>query len=94
MWERRATIPGTAGAGIIHRHRAGGDTGARCGAIMKPLSQESQAEPAGDVQFRPAVDADLDALLRIEERAYATDRLSRRSFRRWIGSDHRISTAP
>lgn len=38
--------------------------------------------------LRPAIDLDLDALLYIEERAYHTDRLSRRSFRRWIGSDH------
>ncbi len=72
----------------IHAYRGGKDAGARYGATMKPLAPESQAEPAEDVRFRPAVDADLDALLRIEERAYATDRLSRRSFRRWIGSDH------
>src|SRR6056297_1633657 len=41
-----------------------------------------------DVTFRPATGADLDQLLQIEKRAYETDRLSRRSFRRWIGSDH------
>lgn len=38
--------------------------------------------------IRPASERDLDALLHIEERAYQTDRLSRRSFRRWVGSDH------
>jgi ribosomal protein S18 acetylase RimI-like enzyme len=37
---------------------------------------------------RPARLADLDELLRLETQSYDSDRLSRRSLRRWIQSDH------
>lgn len=40
--------------------------------------------------LRPAVEGDLQALLDIEQRCFATDRLNRRSFRHWINSDHGI----
>jgi len=50
------------------------------------MSQHQQAT----VSFRPAVDDDLPALLDIEQRCLETDRLSRRSFRHWVHSDHGI----
>lgn len=55
---------------------------------MMTSTQVRESVPAPHYQFRPASELDLDALVRIEERAYRTDRLSRRSFRRWVGSDH------
>lgn len=55
--------------------------------MATPLQERSGA-PAQNYHFRPASDLDLAALLRIEERAYQTDRLSRRSFKHWIRSDH------
>ncbi len=41
---------------------------------------------SGMALIRPALPADLDALCAIETRAFATDRLSRRSFRRLLAS--------
>ena len=39
--------------------------------------------------LRPAELSDLDALEHLEKRVFDTDRLSRRSFRRWLASEHR-----
>jgi len=39
-----------------------------------------------DLRIRPARRADVDDLLRIEERAFAIDRIPRRSFRRFVAS--------
>lgn len=39
--------------------------------------------------LREADDNDIEALLRLERIAFDTDRLSRRSFRHWLASDHR-----
>jgi len=39
-------------------------------------------------QVRPAQASDLATLMAIEERAFATDRISRKSFRRLLGSRH------
>jgi ribosomal protein S18 acetylase RimI-like enzyme len=39
--------------------------------------------------LREARDDDIEALLRLEQIAFDSDRLSRRSFRHWISSDHR-----
>jgi ribosomal protein S18 acetylase RimI-like enzyme len=60
------------------------------------------AKPAGDpagaggvaalteqIVIRPVQGADLDALEALEKRTFDTDRLSRRSFRRWINGEHR-----
>jgi [ribosomal protein S18]-alanine N-acetyltransferase len=44
-----------------------------------------QPRPA-DLRIRPARRADIDDLLRIEERAFATDRIPRRSFRHFVAS--------
>ncbi len=42
-----------------------------------------------DIDIRPVQPADLDALEALEKRTFETDRLSRRSFRRWISGEHR-----
>ena len=44
-----------------------------------------QPGPA-DLRIRPARRADIDDLVRIEERAFATDRIPRRSFQRFVAS--------
>jgi len=44
------------------------------------------------VRLRPAAAADLDALLALEHAAFATDHLSRRSFRRFLASPHASMT--
>ncbi|PKM21945.1 MAG: ribosomal-protein-alanine acetyltransferase [Gammaproteobacteria bacterium HGW-Gammaproteobacteria-14] len=41
------------------------------------------------IVIRPVQLSDLDALEALENRTFDTDRLSRRSFRRWINSEHR-----
>jgi ribosomal protein S18 acetylase RimI-like enzyme len=41
-----------------------------------------------EVHGRPATPADLDALVTLEREAFPTDRLSRRSFRRFLASAH------
>src|SRR5262249_18077301 len=42
--------------------------------------------PAPDIRVRKAARDDLDALIELEERVFATDRLSRRSLRRFLAS--------
>ena len=44
---------------------------------------------AGDLVVRPAQSADLEGLVALENASFATDKLSRRSFRHWLSSDHR-----
>lgn len=41
------------------------------------------------IEIRPVQLEDLDALEALEKRTFEVDRLSRRSFRRWINSEHR-----
>jgi ribosomal protein S18 acetylase RimI-like enzyme len=59
---------------------------------MTPAAGENGAFPSGaegaeePPSLRSATPADLDALVALEERAFSGDRLSRRSFRRFIGS--------
>ena len=43
---------------------------------------------SGSLQLRPSRPEDLDALVALEERCFTIDKLSRRSFRRWLASDH------
>ncbi len=45
-----------------------------------------QSLPEGCL-MTPAAAADLDELVALEQRCFASDRLSRRSFRRWLGND-------
>jgi ribosomal protein S18 acetylase RimI-like enzyme len=40
------------------------------------------------IAIRPARQDDIDALIALEDRVFETDRLSRRSFRRFIGNPH------
>jgi ribosomal-protein-alanine acetyltransferase len=42
-----------------------------------------------DPQIRPVDINDLDSLVELENRCFETDRLSRRSFKHWIGTEHR-----
>jgi ribosomal protein S18 acetylase RimI-like enzyme len=42
--------------------------------------------PAADIRVRKAARGDLDALTELEQRVFATDRLSRRSLRRFLAS--------
>ena len=41
------------------------------------------------IELRDVRASDLDDLLRLEQLAFPTDRLSRRSFRHWISSEKR-----
>ncbi len=45
-----------------------------------------RAATASDIRLRPGETADLDALVDLENRVFTTDRLSRRSFRRFLAS--------
>jgi len=44
---------------------------------------------ATELAVRPAQSADLEGLVALENASFATDKLSRRSFRHWLSSDHR-----
>src|SRR5262249_31235278 len=46
--------------------------------------------PAPEIRVRPAQPGDLDGLLALEERAFATDRMSRRSLRDFLNSSHAL----
>jgi ribosomal protein S18 acetylase RimI-like enzyme len=48
----------------------------------------SEQAPAPGIVFRTASMTDLEALLQLESACFATDRLSRRSFQRWIKAPH------
>lgn len=45
---------------------------------------------SNDYSIRPASPGDLDALLALEQSCFSGDRLSRRSFRRWLVGGHGI----
>jgi len=44
---------------------------------------------ANQLAVRPAQSTDLEGLVALENASFATDKLSRRSFRHWLSSDHR-----
>jgi len=46
----------------------------------------AETTPGRDAHIRPALETDLPELLRLEETCFTEDRLSRRSFRRLLGS--------
>jgi ribosomal protein S18 acetylase RimI-like enzyme len=52
---------------------------------MSPHSAQAHA-PAHEISVRNAERGDIDALIELEHRVFATDRLSRRSLRRFLGS--------
>lgn len=41
------------------------------------------------VNIRPALPSDLDALVKLENASFVTDKLSRRSFKHWLTTEHR-----
>jgi ribosomal protein S18 acetylase RimI-like enzyme len=47
------------------------------------------AASANELMVRPAQSADLEGLVALENASFATDKLSRRSFRHWLSSEHR-----
>jgi ribosomal protein S18 acetylase RimI-like enzyme len=47
------------------------------------------AASANKLAVRPAQSADLEGLVALENASFATDKLSRRSFRHWLSSEHR-----
>jgi ribosomal-protein-alanine acetyltransferase len=55
--------------------------------IMPATASTASAGASPDVLIRPATLADLDAIEAIENRVFETDRLSRRSLRRFITTD-------
>src|SRR5262245_60543495 len=66
--------------------RCGGENG-----ILPPLPLVTMPPrlahlPAPDIRVRKAARGDLDALIELEERVFATDRLSRRSLRNFLAS--------
>jgi ribosomal protein S18 acetylase RimI-like enzyme len=52
------------------------------------MSDTSVSADAGVIHIRPAAEGDLNGLLALENACFATDRLSRRSFRHWIQASH------
>lgn len=59
---------------------------------MHTIKSTSLPETITPTDFELAVAelADLDALVELEQRCFAGDRLSRRSFRRWLSTNHDI----
>lgn len=49
----------------------------------------SVSSDSSAIRIRPAQEDDLNALLALEQTCFATDRISRRSFRRWLQASNR-----
>jgi [ribosomal protein S18]-alanine N-acetyltransferase len=58
--------------------------GLRPQSIFRPAMAAAALQP--NLTFRPGTLADLEALLALEQAAFTTDRMSRRSFRRFINT--------
>lgn len=56
---------------------------------MTNRKEKHAAAQSDDVVIRAVRGSDLDALEALEKKTFETDRLSRRSFRRWINGEHR-----
>jgi len=56
--------------------------------VTNRKEKHTAAQP-DDVVVRAVRGSDLDALEALEKKTFETDRLSRRSFRRWINGEHR-----
>src|SRR5437773_7114920 len=54
--------------------------------IVRPAMAPPAHRPAPDIRLRPGRRADLDALVGLERRIFGYDQISRRSFRRFLGS--------
>src|SRR5262245_492651 len=59
---------------------------ARLGTRVAPMPAQLAHTPAPDIRVRKAERGDLDALVALEQRVFATDRLSRRSLERFLSS--------
>jgi ribosomal protein S18 acetylase RimI-like enzyme len=66
--------------------RCGGETGILPPLLLVTMPSHPAHPPAPDIRVRKAARDDLDALVELEERVFATDRLSRRSLRRFLAS--------
>src|SRR5262245_13846758 len=66
--------------------RRGGETGILPPLLLVTMPPRLAHAPAPDIRVRKAARGDLDALVELEERVFATDRLSRRSLRRFLAS--------
>jgi ribosomal protein S18 acetylase RimI-like enzyme len=66
--------------------RCGGQTGILPPLLLVTMPPRLAHVPASDVHVRKAARGDLDALVELEERVFASDRLSRRSLRRFLAS--------
>lgn len=58
--------------------------------MMADADRSVGSPPTAAVRCRRAGKTDLDGLLRLEEACFASDRLSRRSFRHWLQAPHGI----
>jgi ribosomal protein S18 acetylase RimI-like enzyme len=58
----------------------------RPGAAREFVASPVEPDPASGIRVRPAAPGDLDALVNLEKRVFATDRMSRRSFRSFLKS--------
>ncbi len=59
-------------------------------AEQPPLSRKDASGQTPDFALRAARETDLDALCALENASFATDRLSRRRFKHWIGARNRV----
>lgn len=59
----------------------------RCGYQTSQSGQMAKPETMSGIRYRPAEKTDVNALLDIEQRCFSGDRLSRRSFLHFTGSD-------
>lgn len=60
----------------------------KCSAVQGDNSLSSTDRSA--LLYRQAIPADLEALVQLENTCFANDRLSRRSFKRWLAAPHGI----
>src|SRR5262245_56095285 len=66
--------------------RCGGETGILPPLLLVTMSPRLAHLPAPGIRVRKAARGDLDALVELEAPVFATDRLSRRSLRRFLAS--------
>lgn len=55
-----------------------------------PQGSTRAPDDTSELALGPAQMSDLDALVALEQRCFDNDRLSRRSFRRWLGQDQHV----
>lgn len=55
--------------------------------LSSDTGMTSNADQLSNIRFRLAKNEDLDALCEIENRSFEVDRLTRRAFKRFVGSE-------